>query len=650
MLKKINNQIIKSSHLQEALVLIKRILLVMILLTITRLLFFLFNIDHFSDISFSGFMRILLGGLQFDISAFLFMNMLYVLLYVLPFTFRYHRVYQNVLKYMFFVVNGIALAANIMDFFYFDFILKRSTADVFHWVGEGNILLLFKQFFIDYFIGILIWLALIFLLVFFYNKTRLRKPEPLFRWVYYPTGIFFLLLTMYLSVIGMRGSFVLSFRPITLGNAGKYTEKPLEMSIVLNTPFTIIRTLDKQPLPEKEYFSSEQLENIYSLKKDPDSTDQFRNLNVVIFVLESFGKGNVGALNKDLMGGEYPGYTPFLDSLIGVSKTFSHSFANGKTSIDALPSIVASIPSMVQPFVTSKYATNQITGLATLLGEMDYQTAFFHGAPNGSMGFEAFMKVAGYDKYFGMNEYGNSEDYDGIWGIWDEEFFQFFARELEGFKEPFHAAIFSISSHHPFIIPERYEGKFREGTLDSHIPVQYTDMALRRFFEKASRMPWYENTLFVITADHSSGSDIEVYKTPVGQFSIPILFFRPSGDPDLTGMDTTIAQQIDIMPTILSYLNYPKSYFAFGNDMFDNEAHHFVVSYLNNTFQLILGDYILFFRDDKAVGLYNYSSDELLSKNIAGTNLEIQNEMEMIMKAFIQQYNHRMIENKLCSE
>ncbi len=650
MLIKINNQIFGSLHLQEAWVLMKRILLVMILLSITRILFFLFNIEHFSDITFSRFMRILLGGLQFDISAFLFMNSLYVMLYILPFTFRYNRAYQSVLKYLFFVVNGVALAANIIDLFYFDFILKRSTADVFHWATEGNILLLFKQFFIDYFIGILIWLGLIFLLVFFYNKIRLRKPESLRRWVYYSTGVFFLLITMYLSVIGMRGSFVHSFRPITLGNAGKYTEKPLEMSIVLNTPFAIIRTLDKQPLYEKKYFSSEQLEKIYSPIKDPDNSEQFRRLNVVIFVLESFGKEYIGALNKDLEGGKYSGYTPFLDSLIGESKTFSRSFANGRKSIDALPSVVASIPSLVQPYVTSKYAANRITGLAALLGEMGYQTAFFHGAPNGSMGFEAFMKVAGYNKYYGMNEYGNSKDYDGIWGIWDEEFFQFFAKELNGFEEPFHATIFSISSHHPFIVPERHEGKFREGPLEIHIPVQYSDMALKRFFEKASRMPWYENTLFVITADHANQSNFNVYKTIVGNFSIPIIFFRPSGDPNLTGIDTTVVQQIDIMPTILGYLNYPENYFAFGNDIFDNEAHHFVVSYTNNTFHLILGDYILMFRDDKTVGLYNYFSDKLLTEDITGTNFEIQNEMEIIMKAFIQQYNHRMIGNKLYSE
>lgn len=630
--------------------LIKRILLVMVLLSITRMLFFLFNFEHFSDISFLRFLRILLGGLQFDISAFLYLNSLYIILYVLPLPFRYHRVYQTMLKYLFLIVNGLILASNIMDFFYFDFILKRSTADVFHWAAEGNILQLFKRFFIDYFVGILIWLGLIFLLVFSYNKTKINRPDPLQGWVYYPTGIFILLLTMYLSVIGMRGSFVPSFRPISLGNAGKYTEKPLEMSIVLNTAFTVIKTIDKQALHEKEYFSSQQLEEIYSPIIAPDNSEQFHRLNVVILVLESFGKEYVGALNKDLEGGNYSGYTPFLDSLIGESKTFTRSFANGRKSIDALPSVVAGIPSMVQPYVISKYAANRITGLAALLKKKGYQTAFFHGAPNGSMGFDAFMKVAGYDKYYGMNEYGSSKDYDGIWGVWDEEFFQFFAKELNGLKEPFHATLFSISSHHPFIIPERYEGKFREGPLDIHIPVQYSDMALKRFFEEASLMPWYNNTLFVITADHANQSYFDVYRTIVGKYSIPIIFFRPSGDENLKGIDNTIVQQIDIMPTILGYLNYPEAYFAFGNDIFDNEARHFAVSYSNNTYQLIVDDYILMFRDDTTVGLYNYFSDKLLIENIAGTNFEIQNEIEMIMKAFIQQYNHLMIEDKLYIE
>ena len=620
----------------------------MVLLTITRLLFFLFNMEHFSDIAFPRFMRILLGGMQFDISAFLYLNSPYIILYILPFPFRYNKIYQSILKYLFFFVNGIALAANVFDFFYFDFILKRSTADVFLWVNEGNIFHLLRQFFIDYFIGIAIWIGLLFLLVYFYNRVKLNRPVSIRKWVYYPSGIFFLLLTLYLSVIGMRGSFVHSFRPISLGNAAKYTEKPREMSIVLNTPFTILKTLNKQPLQEKKYFSTEQLEEIYTPIRDPGKSEAFRNLNVVIFILESYSKEFIGIFNEDLDGRKYTGYTPFLDSLIRESKTFYHSFANGRRSIEALPSVVASIPSMVQPYVTTKYSSNHVIGLATLLNGKGYHTAFFHGAPNGSMGFEAFMRLAGYEEYYGMDEYGNSEDYDGIWGIWDEEFFQFFAKQLSEFEEPFHATLFSVSSHHPYKVPKRYEGKFKKGPLDFHIPAQYTDMALKKFFEAASKMPWYQNTLFVITADHAAGEAYyDIYKTQVGKYSIPIIFFDPSENRNMKGMDTTVIQHIDIMPTILGYLNYLDPYFSFGYDVFDQDVKHFAISYAENAYQLIVGDYLLQFRDDETVGLYNYVSDNLLKENIAGQNPEIQNEMEMHIKAFIQQYNHRMIEDKL---
>jgi phosphoglycerol transferase MdoB-like AlkP superfamily enzyme len=446
----------------------------------------------------------------------------------------------------------------------------------------------------------------------------------------------------------MRGSFVHSFRPISLGNAAKYTEKPREMSIVLNTPFTILKTLNKQPLQQKNYFRKDELEKIYTPVTIPRTSGPGSNLNVVIFILESWSKEFIGAFNRDLEGGTYKGYTPFLDSLIGRSKSFSRSFANGRRSIEALPSVVASIPSMVQPYVTSKYASNRITGLAALLSKLGYRTAFFHGAPNGSMGFEAFMRLAGYDEYYGMDEYGNPDDYDGIWGVWDEEFFQFFARELNGFEEPFHATIFSVSSHHPFKVPDRYEQTFKGGPLVSHKPTEYTDMALRKFFQTASRMPWFNNTLFVITADHTAPySSFDIYKTQVGKYSVPIVFYCPSAGEQFIGTDSTVIQQIDIMPTILGHLNYPDPYFAFGKDVFDIDDRHFAVAFTENAYQLIMEDYLLQYRDDQTVGLYNYDSDQLLTENLVGKDPEKQAEMEMCIRAFIQQYNNRMIEDKL---
>jgi len=635
-----------SYNIPEEYVLLKRIFLLMFLFSISRLGFYLFNTEHYADLDFIRLLRIFGGGLKFDISAIMFINALYLLIYLIPSPFRYKKGYKNFLKYLFFISNGIALLTNIVDFFYFDFILKRSTTDVFMFASEGNILTLIGLFIVDYWYGPIFWLVQMAVLVYFYNKTDVQKPEIINNKRFYISGIAWLLISVYFSIIAMRGGFTGTTRPITLGNAGKYTEKPLEMAIVLNTPFTIIRTLDKAPLKPMNFFSDDELVKIYQPihKSTPDG--KFKNYNVVVFIIESLAKEYTGALNKDLDNGEYQGYTPFLDSLMQVSKTFARAFANGRKSIDALPSVSAGIPSMVNPYVTSKYATNKINSMASLLRDKGYETAFFHGAPNGSMGFESFMKVAGYTKYFGMNEYDNDDDFDGTWGIWDEEFFQFYADEINKMQEPFHTTLFSLSSHHPYKIPERYVGKFREGTLGFHIPIQYMDMALKKFFAKASKMPWFNNTLFIITADHSNNAWHPEYKTSIGNFSIPIILYQPSND-SLRGFDSTVVQQMDIMPTVLHYLDFDKDFVSFGVDMLDSTANHWAVNYNNNTYQIIKGDYVLQFRDDRAIAVYDYVHDRLLHDNLIGKLDNTEQNMEQLIKAFIQQYNDRMINNKL---
>ncbi len=626
--------------------LLYRIALLMVLFSISRLGFYFFNTEHFPDMTFIRLIRIMFGGLKFDISGILFVNALYVVLYLLPLPFRQHKIYQSVLKWLFFISNGIALAANAGDFFYFDFILKRSTADVLMFAGEGNILTLFSLFIVDYWPGFVFVIVQMVIMFFGYNKL---KPEQLTtpkKGAFYFSGLVWLLISVYFTIVGIRGGFTGTTRPITLGNAGVYTEKPLEMAIVLNTPFAIIRTLNKTPLKEETYFSPEELEKIYSPIHPADTTGTFKPLNVVVIIMESFAKEYVGALNKNLDHGTYQGYTPFLDSLIGISKSFNHAFANGRKSIDALPSVVASIPSMVTPYVTSTYASNDINSMASLLKTKGYQTAFFHGAPNGSMGFDSFMKIAGYDKYYGMTEYGNDADFDGSWGIWDEEFMLFMEKQFNKMKSPFLATFFSVSSHHPFKIPKKYEGKFRKGTLAFHIPIQYSDLALRHFFAVASKEPWFKNTLFVLTADHSNQAWHPEYLTSIGNFSVPMLFYHP-GNPYLKGMDSTVVQQMDIMPTIMHYLNYDGKYVSFGINAFDKGANHFAVNYNNSTYQIIKGNYVLQFVEEKTIGLYNYILDPLLNNNLLGKKPDIQAEMEKLLKAFIQQYNHRMLHNEL---
>lgn len=633
-------------NVKELYILLKRLIVVLSLFTILRIIFYFFNLEHYEGMTFSHFLRIMQGGLKFDISAIMFINFLYIFLFLLPFPFKYNRKYQSFLKYLFLIPNSIAVAMNMGDVFYFDFILKRSTVDVFLFAGESNILKLFSLFFIDYWYGVLIGIFLIFLLIFIYNRIKLQKPNFKFGLYYYILGFIILIFSCFLSVMGMRGTFVKSSFPITLGDAGIYVNKTEEMALVLNTPFTILKTLEKTSLKEKKYFNEEELTNIFSPIHIIDTGKSFKEMNVIIILMESFSREYVGSMNTDIDNGNYKGYTPFLDSLAGKSKVFIRAFANGRQSIAALPAVTSSIPSLIQSHVTSPYASNKFYGLGSLLKEKGYHTSFFHGSPKGAIGLEAFMKISGYENLYSMKEYGNDDNFDGSWGIWDEDFFQFFADKLDSFKEPFHSVFFSISSHHPYKIPEKYKGKFKKGMLPIHIPVQYSDMALRKFFNKISEKQWYKNTLFVITADHSSTNYLNKYRSSIGKYTVPLIFYTPS-DTLMTGVDSIVAQHIDIMPTVLGYLNYDKDYFSFGNDLLEENNQAFAVNYLNDTYQIIIDDFLLQYRNEKIVGYYNYEKDHTLSDNLIDKYPEKQAYLEKKLKGFIQDYNHRIITGQL---
>lgn len=627
------------------LALIYRIAVLLGIYALLRLGFYFINISLFPAVTAKNMLVIMLGGIKFDIAALLYINSLFILLQSIPFPFRYHSSYQKICKWIFIVTNGIGIALNIVDFGYYKFTLKRTTGTFFEqFSNEENKLKLTFDFFIDYWYLLLLFILVLYLLWWLYDRVQIRAARP-FKLLTYGTHSLLFLLIIGLTIVGMRGGWRHSTRPITLSNAGEYVERPEEMYIVLNTPFSIFRTLGSVKLKPVHYFDEEELKSIYNPVHTPDPDSTFKPLNVVFLIIESLGKEHVGILNKNLDNGNYKGYTPFLDSLIAESYTFTQTFANGRKSIDALPSIISGIPSIEEPFVLSIYSGNETNSVARLLDQKGYETAFFHGAPNGSMGFSSYTKLAGFQHYYGKTEYNNDADFDGIWGIWDEPFMQFMAQKINTFQQPFFTTFFSLSSHHPYKVPEKYIGKFPKGPLEVQEPMGYTDMAIRKFFETASKMPWFNNTLFVLCADHATVSYHPEYQTLLGSYSIPIVFYYPGGD--LKGISDHLVQQIDIAPTVLNFLNYDKPYVAFGFDAFAADSTNFVVNNNGTSFSLHQGDYLLLSDGNKSSALFNAKTDILLKNNIVNTLPKIQQPMEDHLKAFIQQYNSRMINNEL---
>jgi phosphoglycerol transferase MdoB-like AlkP superfamily enzyme len=594
------------------------------------------------------FLRILWGGLRFDLTAVLYINGLIILMTLIPLDLRFTKAYQSITKYLFYILNGIGLIANLADFIYYKFTLRRTTADIFNEFEEGpGAGGLFFRFLIDYWYVTVFGIVLFWLMVFLYKRIKVEGPMVKNRIVYYLAGVLAIPLVAYLFIGAVRGGFKHSTRPITLSNAGEYVTYPRETNLVLNTPFSIFRTVGKTKIQKVKYFEDEkELASIFNPVHQPNDTVAFKPENVVVILLESFSKEFFGAFNKDKPG--YKGYTPFLDSLIQHSKTFQYSFSNGRKSIDGPPSALASMPSLGSPFVLTPYANNRFNSLATTLGDKGYHTSFFIGHPNGAMGYTSFTKLAGFQHYYGLDEYGNAADSDGLWGIWDHKFLPFFARKVNEFPKPFFATLFTLSSHHPFKLPQEFEGKFKGGDKPILKCIEYTDYSLRELFKTISKEEWYKNTLFVFTADHCSSDIIfDESRTNWGYYSVPVIFFKP--DNSLAEFSQTMAQQVDIMPSVLGYLHYDEPYFAFGRDVFREDREPIAFNY-NDAYNIYQGEYLLTYNGEKTIGLYNFVQDKMLTKDLKAEKLDVVERMELKVKALIQQYNNRLIENRLMPE
>ena len=404
------------------------LLLVMVLYTISRLFFYLVNVDLYPNVSVSHLLEMLAGGLRFDLTALLYLNSLYLLLVLLPLPaiIRNHQKYLCTAKWAFWLPNILGFIANCMDIVYVRFTDRRTTCTIFtEFQNDGNLISIIGQSMWQYWYVTLFGIAILTLLI-ICTRKKWHVTTPRRKWIYYVVESILMLVTIYFVVIGIRGGFGKYTRPITISNAMQYTNTPQETAILLNTPFSLMKSLENTTYVHPHYFSEEEAELLFSPIHIDEIEENGRlgKVNVVVLILESFSKEYIGFYNQHIDG--YKGYTPFLDSLLAQSVTYTHSFASGRKSIDAMPSVLSSIPMLIEPYIVTPYSTNAVSSLAACLKEEGYATAFFHGAPNGSMGFQAYARSAGFEQYLGMDEYDGIEAFDGTWAIWDEEFLQYY--------------------------------------------------------------------------------------------------------------------------------------------------------------------------------------------------------------------------------
>ena len=531
----------------------------LIALSVLRLLFAFLNRGAFQMASTLDYLQSFAAGIYFDfIYTFYALLPIGLLLIFGSYLFRYKwlRWFESV---YFLAIMLVTTVLACIDMAYYPFVKTHIGADlIFFMSGENNISV--WTYIFNY------WYLLIVCLAIPPLTWKLSGALSSAHKGYKIVGVLPRLGLLLLLAFVVRGGTRL--RPITSLDAVLFAPSNME-NLVANPEFIFVESLNATDElfydPELDITSIEESNVKYFGEKD-SLRRRKKKPNIVLIILESFGKEFTG-LNE---AGK-PSYTPFLDSLMRSSYNCENAYANGQKSKDAIPAIFTGIPALIDNgFLLSKYSKNELPSLPKMLGEMGYTSLFFHGANNGSMGFRNYLYSHGLDEYYGIEEYPKSQkekDFDGHWGIFDKPYLHYFADMLDKKEEPFFATVFTLSSHDPYAIPDEYADQIPDGRIKLHKSVGYADMALQSFFERMQNTKWAENTMFIITADHSSLNSVYRYQAGAGKYEVPLLIYSPKIE--FPSRISKPVQHLDLLPTILDIVQYPDTVTVLGESMID---------------------------------------------------------------------------------
>ncbi len=626
-------------------VMLRRMAIIYVVYFVLHAAFYIYNRPVLGAIAWSELWTLVEGMLTFDTVSILYANSLLVVLSLVPFRFRERCWWQAVLFWYFIVVNAVCVVVNLADAVFFSYTQKRFTAEEIFYTGNDNTALMLGKFMAENWYLLLVAAALVWGMAWAWRKTGTPRTPIKNGFVYFLSGVVMLALAAVLAIGGIRGGFSRDVRPIAPGHATLYTSSPARAYMILSNPFCILRTIGSDKIIYRKYFTSEELEAIYTPVHRPAERDTLvlGRRNVVIFILESFSAELSSYLNPDLHP-DGRGFTPFLDSLMREGFACPEAYANGRRSIFTMPTVLSSIPSMKVPFMLMPQSLSETRSMPRMLADEGYSTSFFCGSGRGSMGFGAYAHAAGVENIYSREDYEakhGTGGFDNYWGIWDDKFFGYMGEVLTQTPQPFFSSVYSLSSHHPFVVPEQYAASLPEGRTRIDRPAAYTDLALRMFYERFSDEEWFRNTIFVFVADHVS-SEKYAPRTNTSRGNKQIILFFHTPDGALKGREESVVQQLDIMPTLLGLLGNTRPYFAFGRDIIGEKGRlPAAFNYDEQVFQIITDSLTLSFDENVVAAAYS-RGDTLERNNIAHMATTAMNEAERLLKAFIQQYYTRV--------
>ncbi|NRA46978.1 MAG: LTA synthase family protein [Oligoflexales bacterium] len=501
--------------------------------TFLRIFFLWANYDLFMDFSWTQFMGAFIDGLKFDLSAVFLISIPSIVLYLVH-IFLESKLTETLVKWSFILVHSFFILCNLGDSLYFRFSGKRMNLETFDL--SSDIAAQMGQFFVNFFYIPLLWFFLLGFFLFCFPSLRSGPKES-----YYKKFASVLLILVTTAIFARGGYQGRVLRPLH-AYQGEIALAPLK----LNSTFTIITSRYSES-HSKLMMEREEIESVLTPVPLNHQIVDKSPQNVVILIVESLSSDQWYPVSgrKDIL--------PFLNSLSEDSLIGTKHFANGRTSIAALPSILFGLPLIDRHWARSNYQTNCWRGLGTVLEEKGYQTQFFHGADKESMYFDGISATAGFKEHYHKAHVEDPAFFDGHWGIYDEPFLEFVGDKVSENSKPFISVIFTLSSHQPFSLPKKYQKKFAHIEDEFLRSLRYADHAIENFFEKIKNKPWFDQTLFIITGDHTYADLKEKYMNHgPGKYRVPLIVHHPKHK--FQGQVGKVSHHADIYASVIDFL------------------------------------------------------------------------------------------------
>jgi len=300
-------------------------------------------------------------------------------------------------------------------------------------------------------------------------------------------------------------------------------------------------------------------ENLYDITHTVNPAGEEKRLNIVLITVESLSAEFLTAFgNKEHI-------TPFMDEWFKEGLLFTNFYATGTRTIRGLESITLSIPPTPGQAIVKRPDNGHLFSFGRVLQQKGYDTAFLYGGRGYFDNMNAFYVGNGY-RIVDQTDFTQEEiTFSNAWGVSDDIIFNRTLKEADRDyqnRQPFFFQIMTTTNHRPYTYPDGKidlpSGSGRQGA------VKYTDFAIHQFIEQARTKPWFDDTVFVVVADHCAGSARKT-ELPVDKYHIPLFIYSPKHVP--AQRNNIISSQIDVAPTVLAFLNAHYESQFYGRDI-----------------------------------------------------------------------------------